>query len=160
MKIGITGHQEREGIDWSWVKDTISAELRSLSKVDQALSSLAAGSDQVFAGAAISLGIPVTAVIPLDGYEQFFKGSSLAVYRRLLSQCKIVHLTGERDPEKAFLKAGQFIVDQCDLLMAVWDGGKADGKGGTGDIVEYAHEVGRTVIHINPILRVLNRMIP
>ena len=151
MKVGITGHQRREGIQWSWVRETICAELRRAGSVTQALSSLAAGSDQEFAEAAISLGIPVTAVIPLDGYERFFKGPDLASYERLLDQSKIVQLRWRGDAEHAFFEAGKFIVDQCDVLFAVWDGEKAEGLGGTGDIVGYARQKKRAVIHIEPI---------
>ncbi len=80
--------------------------------------------------------------------------------QRLLGRCEVVRLAGETDPERAFFKAGQFIVDQCDLIMAVWDGEKADGKGGTGDVVQYAHEISRTVTYIDPISRAVNRRAP
>jgi hypothetical protein len=150
MKIGITGHQKREGIQWPWVRETICAELCRVGNVTQALSSLAAGSDQEFADAAISLGIPVMAVIPLEGYERFFKGLDLLSYQQLLNQCKIVQLRWQGDPEHAFFEAGKFIADQCDVLFAVWDGEKAEGLGGTGDIVDYARQNKRPIIHIEP----------
>lgn len=151
MRVGIAGHQKRKGIEWSWVKDALSAELRSMGQIEKAFSSLAAGSDQVFAEAAISLGIPVVAIIPLDGYERFFKGSTLAAYQRLLGQCEVERLIGEADPERAFFEAGQFVVDQCDLLFAVWDGEKAEGFGGTADIVEYAIQKNREICRVNPL---------
>jgi hypothetical protein len=157
MKVGITGHQERKGIQWLWVKDTIYAALYKLGNVDKALSSLAAGSDQVFAEAALSLGIPVVAVIPLEGYEQFFKGSSLVTYRRLLSQSEPVHLKWSGDPERAFFEAGKRVVDESDLMFAVWDGEQAKGLGGTGDIVEYARQEGKPLIHIDPIAKAVRR---
>ena len=153
MKVGITGHQRRKGIQWPWVRETICAELRRARTVTQALSSLAAGSDQEFAEAAVSLGIPVTAVIPLDGYERFFKGADLASYRRLLDQCDTVELRWPGDPEHAFFEAGKYIVDQCSILFAVWDGEKAEGLGGTGDIVDFALQKRRPVFHIDPILK-------
>ena len=151
MKVGITGHQKRKGIQWPWVRETICDELRQAGNVTVALSSLAAGSDQEFATAAISLGISVTAVIPLEGYERFFEGPALDVYRKLLDQCETVQLRWQGDSEHAFFEAGKFIVDQCDVLFAVWDGEKAEGLGGTGDIVEYARQQGRPVTHIEPI---------
>ena len=150
MKVGITGHQERKGIRWIWVEDTLRAELAKLGSVDKALSSLAAGSDQVFAHAAISLGIPLVAVVPLEGYERFFRGVVLAKYRKLLDQCEVIELTWKGDPERAFFEAGKFIVDNCDRLFAVWDGEGAEGLGGTGDVVGYAQHRHRPVVHINP----------
>src|SRR5579859_3927759 len=122
MKIGVTGHQERKGIQWSWVERTIHDELIKVGKVDKALSSLAAGTDQIFAKVALSLQIPVVAVLPIEGYERFFKGPALADYLKLLNQCELLQLTWAGNPERSFLEAGKFIVDACDLLFAVWDG--------------------------------------
>jgi|SRR4051812_21262839 hypothetical protein len=158
MKVGITGHQNRRGIQWSWVKDTIRAELRNSGRVHKALSSLAAGSDQVFAGVALGLGIPVVAVVPLDGYERFFEGPALVTYRRLLDQCELIQLTCKVSPERAFFEAGKFIVDSCDLLFAVWDGASAEGLGGTGDVVGYAQHKRRPVVHINPFNKTVRRI--
>lgn len=157
MKVGITGHQKREGIQWPWVRTVICAELSRAGNVTRALSSLAAGSDQEFAAAALSLGIAVTAVIPLEGYEQFFEESDLACYQRLVEQCDIMQLRWRGAPEQAFFEAGKLIVDQCDLLFAVWDGEKAGGLGGTGDIVDYARQKGRPFIQIEPISKLVNR---
>lgn len=157
MRVGITGHQKREGIQWPWVREIICAELGRAGNVTRALSSLAAGSDQEFAAAAISLGIAVTAVIPLEGYERFFEGLDLARYQRLLKQCEIMQFCWRGAPEHAFFEAGKFIVDQCDLLFAVWDGEKAEGLGGTGDIVNYARQKGRPFIQIDPISKTVKR---
>jgi hypothetical protein len=38
----------------------------------------------------------------------------------------------------AYLEAGVRTVDECDLLLAVWNGEPAAGRGGTGEIVAYA----------------------
>ena len=150
MKVGVTGHQERKGIQWSWVERTIHDELIKVAKVDKALSSLAAGTDQIFAKVAISLQIPVVAVLPIEGYERFFKGLALADYWKLLSQCELLQLTWTGNPDRSFLEAGKFIVDACDLLFAVWDGDIAAGLGGTGDVVSYAQQSHRPIIHIDP----------
>ncbi len=157
MKVGITGHQKRKGIRWPWVRKTICEELRRAGNVTSALSSLAIGSDQEFAIAAISLGIPVTAVIPLEGYERYFEGADLDVYWKLLYQCEMVQLRRQGDSEHAFFEAGKFIVNECDMLFAVWDGEKAEGFGGTGDIVAYARQQGRPVTHIEPISQLVIR---
>jgi hypothetical protein len=150
MKVGVTGHQDREGIQWSWVKRTVRIELGKLQNVQKALSCLAGGADQVFAEAALSLSIPVVAVVPLNGYERFFDGPALANYRRLLAHCELVQLGWEGDPERAFFEAGKFVADNCDLLFAVWDGESAEGLGGTGDVVKYAKERRCAIVCINP----------
>jgi hypothetical protein len=50
--------------------------------------------------------------------------------------------------DDAYLQAGYFIAKHCDLLMAVWDGKDAAGKGGTGDIVAEAVRRGKPIVHI------------
>ena len=151
MNVGISGHQERDGIEWPWVRKIICEELTKLEDVYKTFSCLAAGSDQIFAEAALSIGLPVVAVIPLDGYEKFFDGGALANYKRLLANCEQRHLHWKGDAESAFFEAGKFVVEASDLLLAVWDGENADGVGGTGDVVGYARSMGRPILHINPI---------
>jgi hypothetical protein len=158
MRIGMTGHQTREGIEWSWVRNTIRIELSKIVGVEQCLSSLAAGSDQVFAEVALDLGIPVLAVIPVQRYERYFKGDDLARYRRLLHQCKVTQLNWSGDDERAFFEAGKNIVEKSDVMFAVWDGKPADGGGGTGDVVIFAQKNAKPIVHINPIGRSVQRI--
>jgi hypothetical protein len=103
--IGVTGHQKRKGLDWNWVNVTLRAELAALGKVDRAMSSLAAGADQRFAAVALELNIPVTAVLPMSGYERFLRGRDLDRYRALLARCDQLALDGGARPNEAFLAA-------------------------------------------------------
>ena len=149
MIVGITGHQKRDGIDWNWVGEAIRHQLIDLSATS-CLSSLAEGTDQCFAKVARALGIPVTAVVPLDDYERFFSPQGLAEYSTLLQNSGMISLRFAGDPEHAFLNAGRYIVDHCDVLLAVWDGHHAEGLGGTGDIVQYARAQRTKTFHLNP----------
>ncbi|MBB5052779.1 hypothetical protein HNQ36_002753 [Afipia massiliensis] len=153
MQVGITGHQDRRGIDWDWVGNALRAELRSRRGVTKALSSLAAGSDQVFARAALSIGIPVMAVIPMDGYERFFAPEARKEYEDLVSQCEVKVLNWVGDERAGFFAAGKFIVDNSDLLFAVWDGEESKGLGGTANVVTFAVRASRQVVHFNPITK-------
>lgn len=157
MRIGITGHQTRDGIDWPWVKNTIRAELSKVVGVEQCLSSLATGSDQVFTEVALELGIPVLAVIPMQDYERYFRGNALGKYRRLLRQCQVTQLDWYGDDERAFFEAGKTIVEKSDMMFAVWDGKKSEGQGGTGDVVVFAQKNAKPIVHINPIDRSIQR---
>lgn len=157
IRIGVSGHQARSDINWKWTSSEIKAALRHYQPVGQAFTSLAVGSDQVFAREAIALGIPVNAVIPMAGYENFFKGSGLASYESLLVHCNVIRLDGGENDEKSFLNAGRYVVDNSDLLIAIWDGKPANGLGGTADIVDYCLALGQTVVHINPILRTVDK---
>src|SRR5206468_2655686 len=51
--------------------------------------------------------------------------------------------------EDAYLAAGHWIVDQSDLVILVWNGYPAAGKGGTADVASYARLVRRPFIHIH-----------
>jgi hypothetical protein len=50
----------------------------------------------------------------------------------------------------AYLTASQYLIDRCDLLLAVWDGSPATGSGGTADAVAYARERGRSIVVVWP----------
>lgn len=153
MRVGVSGHQARPGIDWHWVAEAIKAELEKLSDVAQALTSLAVGSDQVFAQCAMDRQIPVLAVIPMQGYERFFQDEGLHTYKCLLGRCERIDLNALSDPEEAFYAAVKYVVEHSDILFAIWDGKPAGGLGGTGDAVTYAAALGKCCILINPIER-------
>ncbi|HVW01016.1 MAG TPA: hypothetical protein VHB77_11775 [Planctomycetaceae bacterium] len=50
---------------------------------------------------------------------------------------------------EGYERVGQMVVDQCELLIAIWKGRAAAGRGGTAEIVQYAIEQGRTVLWID-----------
>ena len=49
---------------------------------------------------------------------------------------------------EAYEQAGQYVADHCDVLVALWDGRPATGRGGTEEIVQYARENKRPVVWI------------
>jgi hypothetical protein len=110
----------------------------------RAVSSLAAGADQLFAEIALEYGIALTAVIPGMDYEAHLGDDRVrASYRRLLKCCaERVQLPHEPTHDEAYYAAGRYIVDHVDRMIAVWDGAPARGLGGTGDIVDYARSTG------------------
>lgn len=159
MIVGITGHQSREGIDWRWVRSKIRDELKSLGYVEEGLSSLAEGADQVFAECILDRGAPLRAVIPTDHYVKYFRGRSRATYLKLVDQSRVDKIEGALGSEEdAFLKAGKYIVDHSDVIIAVWDQQPAQGKGGTADVVAYAQQRERDVRLINPIDKTVGKI--
>ena len=50
--------------------------------------------------------------------------------------------------KEGYAKAGQYVVDHCDVLIAVWDGMPSRGRGGTAEIVQYAREQRRPIIRV------------
>lgn len=91
-------------------------------------------------------------VVPCHGYEETFSDqANLDCFLDLLKKADNVETLDYPEPsEEAFLEAGCRIVDLSELLIAVWDGKVAKGKGGTADIVGYAREHGREVVVLWP----------
>ena len=158
MKIGITGHQERKGIDWMWVRETMRRAFSNFDHPIEAYGSLAEGADQIFAELALEVGAQVFTLVPKDDYIKHYRGDAKAKYLSLLSQSHVINLSLDCPDEDAFLIAGKKISDTVDTLFAVWDGEPAQGKGGTADIVEYARARGTSIVHIDPTTKELYKL--
>jgi hypothetical protein len=149
IRLGITGHQSVPASARSLLHRVLD-ELITSSSVG--VSSLAAGADQEFARAVLRAGGSLITVIPARDYSMTFSNAAdLATYRELLAASdQLIQLSYERSSEKAFMAAGRRVVDECELLIAVWDGEPAHGLGGTGDVVEYARKIGRPLRMVWP----------
>ncbi|MGC5346554.1 hypothetical protein ACPXCE_25320 [Streptomyces sp. DT24] len=146
-RIGVTGHRTIPRAAYAHVLIGLRAAIGGVEGPLDALSSLAAGADQLFADIALSHGAELTAVIPSGDYESTFSGAAeLARYRGLKDRAaREVRLDFPHSTDEAYYAAGVYIADHCDRLFAVWDGRPARGLGGTGDIVTYARALGRPV---------------
>jgi len=104
------------------------------------ISGLAEGADCLVAEEAIKQGYDLFAPLPfpIANYEDDFT-RDLETFRRLAAQGHIVELDGDRgDNETAsYETVGHFVAGNCDLLIAIWDGKPAHGRGGTAEIVEF-----------------------
>jgi hypothetical protein len=114
--------------------------------------SLAEGADQLFALSVLAAGGELQVVIPSADYESSFQSASARdIYLALLVLATETRtLPFEAPSEDAYLAAGREVADCCDVLLAVWDGESAAGKGGTGDVVAYARSQGVDVRVIWP----------
>lgn len=154
MKIGVTGHRllREPAKDWSWTRGEVDRILSQLPGPLVGVTSLAIGADQIFAESILRHQGSLEVIIPFATYEETFaEGQERQEYQRFLTQAsRIEVLDKPGSDEEAYLQAGQKIVDGVDLLLAIWDGKPAVGLGGTGDIVNYADERGKRIIHLNP----------
>lgn len=145
MRVGCTGHQS---LSPSTRRDVAAAIASVLADQTEdtlvGFTSLAQGADQLFAFAVLAAGGQMHVIIPSQGYEQSFTSDQgRDCYTVLLTLAAETTTLPFAEPnEDAYLAAGYEIADRCDVLIAVWDGREAAGKGGTGDIVTYAHEQG------------------
>ncbi|OZE81418.1 hypothetical protein CH298_27065 [Rhodococcoides fascians] len=147
---GISGHQKAPLSVWNLLTARLPEILGDPPFV--AVSSLAAGADQRFAEDVVARGGALHVVLPSSNYESSFDHpDDLDRYKTLLSRASRVETLDFAEPaESAYLAAGQRVVDLCDVLVAVWDGLPAQGKGGTADIVSYARSIGKMVNVIWP----------
>jgi hypothetical protein len=119
------------------------------------ISSLAAGADQLFAEIVLQNGGTLEAIIPFADYEKTFtEQEDRDTYRSLLDSVANVELLDQGDSnEEAYLLAGKRVVDLSELVLALWDGKPAQGLGGTADVVQYARDQNKKIIHLNPTTR-------
>ena len=114
---------------------------------------LASGADQIASKSARSTGYFVRALLPFtpDEYRKDFTfGEELDEFDRELDAAdEIVALPGDRtDLEAAYVLVGQSLVEEADVIIAIWDGQQGNGPGGTAHVVELALENEVPVIHI------------
>ena len=55
----------------------------------------------------------------------------------------------EESRKDAYEKVGRYVVNRCDVLIALWDGKASRGRGGTQEIIEYAEMKNRPIIIIS-----------
>jgi hypothetical protein len=116
------------------------------------LSPLAEGADRLVAEAGLALGyrLEVPMPFPQDKYEDDFAGASRDEFHALLAQAgpnllEIDGLHGEDVGNRSYEAVGRLVARNCDLLIAVWDGGPGNGRGGTADIVRFAARANQPV---------------
>jgi hypothetical protein len=152
LKIGVTGHR------WFDDPDDVRAAIAGVAsdlaaRVDESdgrdgaaievWSSLAEGADRVVADELMRVGATLVVVLPLpaDEYRRdFVAPGSADEFDRLLARASTVHLatTDEASREAAYEAAGLQVLEAADMLVAVWDGAPARGRGGTAELVEAA----------------------
>ncbi|HEU5285297.1 MAG TPA: hypothetical protein VFU20_02160, partial [Sphingomicrobium sp.] len=117
------------------------------------VSPLAHGADQIAAGVALELGFSLHAVLPftLNDYRRdLINGGAESRFDDLVGKAaSVLELPGTRDRAmEAYVMAGRATVAHCDVLVAVWDGLEARGRGGTAEVVQLAIAQGTPVIHL------------
>ncbi len=160
MKAGVTGHQELGEYKMvQWIRSKIE-EAIDRHQVTMGFTSLAIGADQLFADVLCERHVPFTAVIPSEKYVHSFGENDRARYYSLLTKAELVVTLSYPEPsEAAYMDAGRTVVDAVDLLIAIWNGKPARGLGGTADVVSYALNLSKRVLHINPDSRSVSEIL-
>lgn len=156
--VGITGHQRLEDpAAWSWVATAMRQVLDAAAPPLVGVTLLAIGADQLFARLVLERGGRIHAVLPFADIERSFSAEDVLAYRELAGQATAEVLDTPGTDEDAYLAAGKRVVELSDLVVAVWDGEPAKGKGGTADVVDYARHRGVPLVHIDPVSRRVRR---
>ncbi|MFT3908235.1 MAG: hypothetical protein QM737_02320 [Ferruginibacter sp.] len=159
--IGVTGHRHLE--DAGKVEHEIRLAITKLKSQKNpkeiiAYSSLAIGADTIFADVCLSpeFGATLKVILPFDLNEYkelgFDKDQSRKLDDLLQRSTETTHITKavveKSEVNNYYLKAGKKIVEQCNVIIAVYDGLEAGGTGGTADIVDYVKEQNKELIII------------
>jgi len=168
VRIGVTGHRVLAHAD-RLAEEVTRALLLIQSMVCTSpatpvlltvVSPLAEGADRLVARQALErLGATLEAVLPLpaaDYQTTFSSEESRQEFRDALAgAATLTELPAVETREEAYEQAGQYVVERCDVLLALWDGRPAAGQGGTADVVAWARDRDVPVywIHTEPPFR-------
>lgn len=162
LVIGVSGHRDLREQDYVHLQNAVRRiflELRnrygSTSLI--LLSALADGADRLAAEVAFSEDIQARLFVPLPMeqslYERDFSAESLRDFRTFLGKAKgyvempvvegntlegISHDGPQRDLQ--YQSAGQYIVRNCQILIAMWDGVEGNLVGGTASVVKFQRQ--------------------
>ena len=118
-------------------------------------SSVAIGADTLFAEGCLSSGLPWMALLPQPehDFKNDFTESDWAKTSRLLRRAaRVQSLSGAREADRnlSYLECGLLVVEEADLIVAVWDGKPSRGVGGTADVVANARNLNKPLVLIHP----------
>lgn len=151
--MGVTGHRALARPD-----DVAAAIDAVLDRIDEdgralvAVSALAEGADRIVAQRVLARsGGRLVALLPFepaDYIADFTDADSVREFSDLLAaadEYEVVTGSASDDwtREAAYERAGHAMLDRCDVLLALWDGEKGRGRGGTADMVFEAGLIGR-----------------
>jgi hypothetical protein len=163
VQIGVTGH--RSLADEHLIRESVKSVLGKLDKTLSfkphtfvVISPLAEGADRLVAREILDWDTDgekpiLEAVLPLpqeDYLNDFATPMSKVEFKELLTRAKsVIVLDKTASRNAAYEQVGYYVVDTCDLLIAIWDGKRSAGQGGTAEIVEYARNIRRHIFWIN-----------
>jgi hypothetical protein len=114
----------------------------------------AEGADLLGMRVAGRYGLKISCVIPfaLDDYRNDFSPAAADAAAELFATTEsLLELPGRRDEgPRAYERANDVILSNIDLLVAVWNGSRARGRAGTGDVVQDAVVKGIPIIVVDP----------
>jgi uncharacterized phage-like protein YoqJ len=145
MIMAFTGHRpERLGNRVNEVYSAIQGVLLTESPTI-VISGMANGVDQLAAGWARAFRIPWIAAVPFPDQHKRWPAKHQEMYLKLIEDASRIEVISESYNPGVYQKRDEWMVDKCDMLVAVFDGVK---KGGTWNTINYANKVGKVVKYL------------
>lgn len=155
VRIGVTGHRFLVEVDK--LRAAVDRALDEIQRASagrelQAVSPLAEGADRLVAEAVLQRGGDLTVPLPLP-VEDYLQDSgsreSKVEFRQLLERAaELIELPAAPTRDEAYEQVGLYVLENCDVLIAVYDGQPSQGRGGTAEMVEHALQRGMPVLHV------------
>jgi hypothetical protein len=165
FRIGVTGHRDLANPES--LRAPIGEALRRMEEslpvssgaglTPVVVSALAEGADRLVAHEVLADGdarLEVALPLPAGEYVKDFKTeASIEEFHCLLAQSADPpwQAPDGLDRDEAYERAGRYVVDRCDALIALWDGEESRGRGGTAEIVGYAMERGVPIAWVHTV---------
>lgn len=157
IRVAVTGHRPSKlwGYDYSHPGYTKLAQklANTLREVGAThlISGMALGADQVFAMVGVQLrpkcGWTVEAAVPCANHDSKWAPESKQLNKQLLTQVdRVTYVSDKPYTSRCMQDRNIYMVNNCDILIAVWDGS----TGGTSNCIKYAVAQDKSVIYIRP----------
>ncbi len=153
--VGFTGHRQLKDAAHAgaWLQQAMETLRNEGTGEWIGVSSAAAGSDLLFARQVRAAGLAWQAMLPFPPaeFQKDFAPEAWPEVAALLAEAEtLTVMTPGGSREEAYLDCGVETVNACDVLVALWDGEPARGRGGTADVVTFARELGKPLVVIDP----------
>lgn len=124
MLVGVTGHRpERLGTNWPiverWIGDKIN-EYKEMGEPVSLITGMARGVDQIAARVAVKEGVGVRCYFP-------FKHNMSDFEKSIIERAETTRFEYDKYVPQCYIDRDRRIVDDCDVLLVIWDGVKTGG---------------------------------
>lgn len=167
-----TGHRPSK-LPWGYdetdsrcaaLKEVLQEKIETLVEtgVTDFFSGMAEGTDQYCAQIILDLrkkypALKLHCVLPCGGQENRWSDSARARYHAILEQADTVEYLSRAYYDGCMLDRNRRLVDSAGVLLAVYHGVQ---RSGTGATVNYARKMGREIIVIDPVTRLVTQESP
>ena len=148
----VTGHRP-QGLNQTqraYIKAVLPAIVEELVKdyrVDTLLSGMAQGIDLIWAGIARQSSLRLEAYIPFPDQTKGWDAEWVSYREELMGSASFIHQASNSYATWAFHKRNDMMLDNCDVVVAVWDPRRRGG--GTASVVRKARERGKPLVVVD-----------